>query len=182
MADEEEEAEGKGKGKGKGDKAAKPKSNLVPAVVVTIGLVVGGKMMGGGKAAAPATAASVVAAGGAHGEGEPMDCATEDILHPPVEGGVYKLESMPINLADGHYAKVGVALQLAASVNLELFKEEGEEFKAKDVVISIITGRDKAEFASPQAMESLKEKITEELRPKYHCEVIEVLFTEFVIQ
>jgi flagellar FliL protein len=172
MADAEES-----EGSKKDAKKGKAKNNMVPAVVVALGLVVAGKMMGGAKTAA--SAAPMIAP---HVAGETMDCAVEDIRTPPEEGAVFKLDAIPINLADGHYAKVGMALQLSAAVNAELFKEESEAYKASDVLISIVGGRDKAEFNSPQALEALKEKITAEVRPKFECEVLEVLFTEFVIQ
>jgi flagellar protein FliL len=171
MADAEQSEDTK-----KDAKKSKGKNNMIPAVVVALGLVVAGKMMGGKTAA---SAAPVLAP---HAAGEVMDCAVEDIRTPPKEGAVHKLDAIPINLADGHYAKVGMALQLSAAVNAELFKEESEAYKASDVLISIVGGRDKAEFNSPQALQALKEKITAEVRPKFECQVLEVLFTEFVIQ
>jgi flagellar basal body-associated protein FliL len=173
MADEEE-SEPKGK---KGDKkAGKAKSNTVPAVVVALGLILMGKQMGGAKAA-PAAAPTVAAAANA-----PKDCKVEDIKSPPKEGPVAKLDSVTINLANGAYAKVGIALQLSAALTLEAFTAEGTSSKATDVLISVIGGRDRAEFASPQAMDALKEKITDLVRPKFDCVVLDVLFTEFVIQ
>ncbi|MGD9794960.1 MAG: flagellar basal body-associated protein FliL [Acidimicrobiia bacterium] len=179
MAEEEEEGHGK---KGK-EKPKKKKSNMVPAIVVALGMIVGGKMMGSGKAA-PATAASTLAASG-HGaaaEGEAMDCATEDILHPPVKGAVFKLEPQTLNLANGSYVKVTISLQLSKAVVLEVFKEEGEAEKAADVVLATISGRDKAEFSSPQSMAALKEKLTDEIRPKFECQVLDVLISQWVVQ
>ncbi|MGE0879197.1 MAG: flagellar basal body-associated protein FliL [Acidimicrobiia bacterium] len=181
MADEDEDEAGEGKKskKGKKDKGDDEggKSNLVPAIVLALGLIVGGKMIGGGKGAA--TAAPVPAA---HGAEAPLDCAVEDIKAPPKEGIVYPIESFPINLKDGHYLKVGIALKLTAGIEKKLFEEEGHYVMAKDVAIAVLGGRDPAEFGSPQAIEAAKEKITEEVRPLFECKVIEVLFTEFVTQ
>lgn len=176
MAEEEEAKEGK---KGK-EKKEKGKSNLVPAIVVAIGLIFAGKMLGGGKSATPATALPVATATAE--SSDTLDCKVEDIKKPPKEGPVDKLDAISINLANGHYAKVGIALQLSSAVNLETFKAEGAEVKALDKVIAVIGGRDMAEFGSPQAIEAVKEKITEEVRPAFKCEVLEVLFTEFVMQ
>ena len=177
MAEDEEASEGK---KGKGDKGKKKKSNLVPAVVVAFGMLIGGKMMGGGKAA-PATAAGMLAAG--HGtEAETMNCATQDILHPPVKGGVYTLDSTTINLANGSYVKVGITLELSSAVVLETFKAEKEADPAKGVLIATITGRDKAEFASPQALEALREKLLAEIRPKFECKVLDISWSDWVVQ
>ncbi len=169
----DEETSGSGGKAAKKDKKGKPKSNLVPAIIIAVGMLLGGKMMAGGKSAPVAAAA---------GATEPVDCATQDTLKPPTEGAVFKLDSIPINLADGHYAKVGLALQLSSDVNLEVFKEESEAYKASDVLISIVGGRDRAEFGSPQALEALKESITDAVRPKFDCKVLDVLLTEFVIQ
>ena len=115
MAEEEEEGHGK---KGK-EKPKKKKSNMVPAVVVALGMIVGGKMMGSGKAA-PATAAGTLAASG-HGaaaEGEVMNCAEDDILHPKTKIGAYETEALTLNLANGSFVKVALSLTLGTGVNL----------------------------------------------------------------
>lgn len=185
MADDDEsESEGKGKGKKK-DKKGKGKSNLVPAVVLGLCLVVAGRMLGSKPAPDPASAGvpgGKVIVVEAPAKDGPMDCAAEDLKSPPTAGGVFKLDPISINLANDHYAKVGIALELSSAVNLEEFKAESEAYKALDVVISTIGGRDMAEFGSPQSLETLKEKLTEEVRPKFDCKVLEVLFTEFVMQ
>ncbi|HET9443508.1 MAG TPA: hypothetical protein VFO65_09305, partial [Acidimicrobiales bacterium] len=81
--------------------AKKARSNLIPAVVVAVGLLGGGFMMsrGGGQAAgaAPADAA-------AHGEVEGE--------HEPEPGEILVLDPITLNLADGRFLKVGLALQL----------------------------------------------------------------------
>lgn len=173
-------ASSKAKAKSKGGR-----SNLVPALVVAAGLVGGGFLMKS-KTTGDASAESASAPAASTGE-HVGDCAAWDIKMGAVPGAVAKLEPISINLepdADGtpHYAKVGIALQLADSVNHEEFVSEEIAYRALDVVNAVIVGRDMEEFASPQAFEALKDKITEDVRPLYDCEVMEVLITEFVMQ
>jgi flagellar protein FliL len=164
-------------------------SNLVPAVIVAAGLIVGGKFVAGGKDAAPAQAA----AGGAavtvaEGAGMPMnaagepDCKAYDLKNEPKKGGVAELAAMTINLADGHYAKVNIALQLPESVKLAEFVAEGKVAVAADQVNKVIAGREVSDFATPQAQGELKKKLNAEIRPAYECEVLDVLITGFVTQ
>jgi flagellar basal body-associated protein FliL len=189
MADDEAKDDApagkKGKGGKKDGKEGKAKNpNLVPAVVVAVGLLGGGYFMGKGKTAEPAAAAPAAAAE-AHAA-EETDCEAFDIKNEPKPGAVAKLDPVSINLAADatgrHYAKVGIALELAATVDAAHFEEANEKYKALDVVNKVIVGRDMSEFATPQAFEAIKHKITEEVRPLYECGVLEVLFTEFVMQ
>ncbi len=160
------------------------RSNLIPALVVAAGLVGGGALVGKqvhGSASAQSAAPPVTQAG------DPVDCKVWDAREQPEEGAIAKLEPISINLEDDrsggkHYAKVGIALQLAASVDANKFEEENQAFRALDVVNSVIANRSVSEFATPQASKAIKAKITEQVRPLYGCEVLEVLFTDFVMQ
>jgi flagellar protein FliL len=183
---EDEAAEGGKKGKkGKKDKGegGGQKSNLVPAVILAVGFVVGGRMMGssGGQAAAAAPEAAA-AKEAAAGHEEELDCAKEDIKKPPTEGGVYKLDAITVNLKDGHYLKVGIALVLDKALDKKKLEEEGSAAMALDPTIAVLGGRQKEEFESNRAIQAAKEEITAEVRPLFHCKVIDVKFTEFVVQ
>jgi flagellar FliL protein len=175
-----EDKDGKGKKGKKGKEKKGGKSNLVPAIIIAVGLILGGRFMGGGNAPAPAAASATPAS--EEGTAKEKDCKVYDIKEEPEEGAVVKLDPITINLRDGHFAKVGIALTLSASKDAKKFKEEGGPYKALDRLIALIQGRDVAEFASSQAVEQLKEKLAEEVRPLYECKVLEVLFTEFVTQ
>lgn len=154
-------------------------SNLVPAVVIAIGLLGGGFFMGGdsGGSAAAATQATPAAA------------EAKDNTHGPVQ----ELDSITLNLADGHFLKVGIALQLAAP------DEEGgghgagggEEVaaaKALDIAISLLGSHTMNELADPKERELVKTKLSElvaeaYLDPESHAPVVtKVYFTEFVMQ
>jgi flagellar basal body-associated protein FliL len=161
------------------------RSNLIPALVVAAGLVGGGALVGkqvhGSAAATPAAATAVTK------PGDPKDCQAWDARQQPKPGAVSKLDAVSINLADDrsggkHYAKVGIALQLSSSVDAKKFDTDNQAYRALDVVNSVVANRSVDEFATPQARQAIKAKITDQVRPLYDCTVLEVLFTDFVMQ
>src|SRR3954469_15204744 len=83
-----EGAEGEEKEKGKGKKG-----NLVPAIVIAVGLIIGGKMMGGGGSAATTT-------------------VVEATTTTEAPGPVVKLDPITLNMSDGRFLRVGLGFQL----------------------------------------------------------------------
>jgi len=164
----------------KGEKGGKGRSNLVPAVVIAVGLVLGGKMMGGGSSGAetPAPGEHPAAAVDEHA---PLDCEAKDLESAPKEGAVVQLPTQTLNLAGGNFLKVGVALQLSAAESKETFEEEGLAAKAANQVITVLGAHSAAELLDPAARVHVQEELTAAIRPLYECNVLEVLFTEFVI-
>lgn len=94
----------------------------------------------------------------------------------PVPGEVVALEPIQINLAAGHYLRVGVALQLVEQAH------EVDGSKALDALIELFSGREMVELTRPKNRKHLKEQLQEELHHRYHGDVMEVYFTEFVTQ
>lgn len=94
----------------------------------------------------------------------------------PKPGEMLPLESTQINLAGGHYLKIGLALQLTESAH------EVDGSKALDAAIELFSGRDVDELARTETRQTLKKKLTTELEHRYHGDVMEVYFTEFVTQ
>ena len=94
----------------------------------------------------------------------------------PQPGEVVTLEPIQVNLADGHYLRIGVALQLTADA------EEADGSKALDAVIELFSGVDNTELARPGQRNELKEQLEKQLKDDYHGSVMEVYFTEFVTQ
>lgn len=94
----------------------------------------------------------------------------------PEPGEVMALESIQINLAEGHYLRVGIALQLTASAH------EAEGSKALDATIELFSGRSVDELALPDQREELKHDLEKELEHAYHGDVMGVYFTDFVTQ
>lgn len=94
----------------------------------------------------------------------------------PVPGEVMTLEPIQVNLADGHYLRIGIALQLTADAH------EADGSKALDATIALFSGVDQAELVKAGKREELKKKLMEKLDHDYHGDVMEVYFTEFVTQ
>lgn len=94
----------------------------------------------------------------------------------PEPGEVVALEPIQINLADGHYLRIGIALQFSAEVH------DTDGSKALDSVIELFSGTDTAELAKPGHRSELKKELSKELKHSYHGEVLDVYFTEFVTQ
>lgn len=159
------------KGDKKGDKgdAPKAKSNLVPAIVLAVGLAVGGYFMGG-SSDSPAGA----------------DAATTE-AEAPVPGLIATMEPLSVNLADGHFLKVGVALVLAEGIEPGEFAK-GEIAKAKDMLIDRLGGAKMDTLTTPEGRKALKEELTAKVKEIYtdpetkQPTVLEVYFTDFVMQ
>ncbi len=94
----------------------------------------------------------------------------------PKPGAMLPLESTQINLADGHYLKIGIALQLVDGAT------EVDGSKALDATIDLFSGLDVAEVSKAANRKSLKHKLATELEERYDGDVMGVYFTEFVTQ
>jgi flagellar protein FliL len=95
---------------------------------------------------------------------------------PPEPGEIVKLDPIQINLADGHYLRLGLSLQLSNAAH------EADGSKALDAAIEMFSGRNLSYVQKNEHRAELKEKLSEELEHAYHGDVMEVYFTEFVTQ
>jgi flagellar FliL protein len=172
MANDAATEEGK-KGKGK-----KGKGNLIPAVVVAVGLVGGAYMMkgGGSKKAASGT---TVAAGGA-------TTSTTDAMQVPATAKtlaqVAKLEDITLNLADGHFLKLGLALQLAPKAVVTDYTTGGAAARALDLAIGVFGTDNYAQLVQPSQREQAKLELTKKVVAAYNGQVQGIYFTDFVMQ
>ncbi len=140
---------------GKGAKKGKKKLVMALAVVVLAG--------GGG--------------GGwfVFGPGKSAEAAPEE---EEVElGGVVVVDPISINLADGHYLKLGLGLQTIAAV-----AHEPDGSIALDAAITLYSGRPMSELTDPAQRDALKEELRHTLEEEYHHDVVDVYFTEYVMQ
>lgn len=94
----------------------------------------------------------------------------------PTPGEVVKLEPLQVNLAGGHYLRLGIALQLTEGAH------EAEGSKALDAAIDVFSGLPVGEVNRPEGREELRHELDEELHERYHGEVMGVYFTEYVTQ
>jgi flagellar FliL protein len=94
----------------------------------------------------------------------------------PEPGEVVTIEPIQVNLAGGHYLKIGVALQLTTTAH------EADGAKALDAVIELFSGRSMDELTRAESREKLKHKLLEEVEHDYHGDVMDLYFTDFVTQ
>jgi flagellar FliL protein len=94
----------------------------------------------------------------------------------PKPGEVLALEPVQVNLAEGHYLSIGIALQLVEGA------EEADGSKALDAVIDLFSGREIDELNKPKTREELKEELSHEVEERYEEEVMAVYFVQFVTQ
>jgi flagellar FliL protein len=86
------------------------------------------------------------------------------------------MEPIQVNLAGGHYLKIGIALQLTAAAH------EADGSAALDATIDLFSGKDMSELTRPESREKLKHELEKELEHAYHGDVMGVYFTDFVTQ
>jgi flagellar FliL protein len=94
----------------------------------------------------------------------------------PKPGDIVNLDSVQINLADGHYLRLGLALQLTTAV------KEIDGARALDAAITEFSGRDMASLSQPARRAELKTELAQTLDTRYEGKVMDVYFTEFVTQ
>jgi flagellar FliL protein len=142
--------------------AGSPKKSKKMLMIIAIALVV----LGGGGAGA-----YVMLAGG------------EEKVEAPVRGEVVALENpLTVNLADGHYLKVGFALQMTE----EAAGAEIDPAEAIDLAIDQYTGVEIAELQTEKGRTAAKEELLDRIEKAYNVDgkhlVMGIYFTQFVTQ
>jgi flagellar FliL protein len=122
--------------------------------------------------------AAVLAVGGGAGAyltlfSGKAEAATE----APEPGAVVTLDAITINLADGHYLKMGMALQAKLDV-----EHEPEGAQALDLAIEQYTGLKVADLSTTKGREHAKQELLEKVKHAYHDDVYDIYFTQFVTQ
>ena len=102
----------------------------------------------------------------------------------PEPGLIVKLDPLTLNLADGRYLKLAMALQFTAAASSEGHGEGGEPdgSKALDLAIAQLSNRKIAELNTAQARDAVKKTLLDAVTKAYHDEVMDIYFTEFVMQ
>lgn len=161
---------------------SKSKGKLMPAVVLAVGLIGGGYFMGRG---GDSTAAAA---------GTSAPTTTVD----PSGGPIVMLNPITMNLSDGRYLKVGLALQLAApDAKVAAARKDTKSgdadngdgsatdpvwARALDATITELGGRSYSELALPDARRAAKEALGSRIAALYPDKVTGIYFTEFVMQ
>lgn len=95
------------------------------------------------------------------------------------EGPVIRLDPIFINLAGGHYLKLGMALQTVGAQDKE---NPTDGAMALDAAIQTYSNQDMAQLTDVTAREELKTKLVDMVTKGYNLKVTDVYFTEFVMQ
>lgn len=103
--------------------------------------------------------------------------ATPAPVPPPIAGKVVPIDAVSVNLADGHYLRLGLGLQLTAAVS-----EAPDTSKALDLAIALFSGHTVAEVSDPVTRDALKAELVTELSDAYEGEVMDVYLTDYVTQ
>jgi flagellar FliL protein len=96
---------------------------------------------------------------------------------PPEPGAVIPLESITINLADGHFLKIRIALQATAEA-----VEAPDGSRALDLTISQFSNVPLGGLASTEGRDHAKEELREKIIEAYEGDVMDLYLTEFVMQ
>lgn len=103
---------------------------------------------------------------------------------PSLQGHIYNLDSMIVNLADTEfprYLKIKIDLESEQTKPNEEFDKRLPQLK--DTILSILTGKTYAEIVESKGKLQLKEEILAEANQLFETvKIKKVYFTEFVVQ
>lgn len=147
------------------------KKLLMGGVVLLLALLAAGgggyfMLMGGAPTAEEAAAAEAAA----------------EAAEVPEPGVVVPLEPVTINLADGRYLQVGIALQQPVPKEGGYEEEALDGSHALDILIDKLSGRPMSDIASAEQRGAIKAELVAEVAEAYHDEVYDIYFTSFVMQ
>ncbi|MBF0689178.1 MAG: flagellar basal body-associated FliL family protein [Cellulomonas sp.] len=104
--------------------------------------------------------------------------AGASVPEPTAEPGeVAHVEAISVNLADGHYLRLGLGLQLTADAH-----GAPDPAPALDAAIALFSGRTIAEVQDPVARDALTAELVTVLQETYDGEVMDVYLTNYVTQ
>src|SRR2546421_7535876 len=95
----------------------------------------------------------------------------------PKPGAVIPLDAITVNLADGHYLKIHLALQATASAGATV---DGSQ--ALDLTVAEFSDHPMAEYSSAEGRAKAKAELLAGVEKAYEDKIMDIYFTEFVIQ
>lgn len=127
--------------------------------------------------------AVVVLGGGGAGAYFMLKGDSAEAAPKPVKGAVATMaEALTINLADGHYLKLGFALQATE----EAGETEIDLAEAIDLAIDEYTGKEIAELQAEKGRQEAKEALLTKIEKVYNVDdkhiIMDIYFTQFVTQ
>ena len=101
----------------------------------------------------------------------------------PLPGEVVVLEPITLNLADGRFLKVGIALQLVEGIAVPAEDAvSGWSARALDDAISYLGSKTYDDLVAPGGRDAAKAELSGRIATRYPDEVLAVYFTEIVMQ
>jgi flagellar FliL protein len=94
----------------------------------------------------------------------------------PAKGPVVQMDEMTLNLADGHYLRMKLALQTAKGTSEEL-----ETSEAAQALIDTYSNRTIAQLTGDVAREKAKQEFLSKLATLYPKKILDAYYTEFVM-
>ncbi len=110
------------------------------------------------------------------GRGE-AGAPAEPVEPTPVAGEVVHVDAISINLAGGHYLRLGMGMQMTADAH-----GAPDVSRALDLAISLYSGRTVEEIGDPATRDALKAELAGLLAEAYEGEVMDVYLTNYVTQ
>src|SRR2546421_8744825 len=95
----------------------------------------------------------------------------------PVPGKVIALDPITVNLAGGHYLKIHLALQATATAG-----ETVDGSQALDLTVAQFSNVTMADLSSAEGRKKAKEKLLTAVEKAYEDKIMDIYFTEFVMQ
>ncbi|WP_040159366.1 flagellar basal body-associated FliL family protein [Mobilicoccus massiliensis] len=94
-------------------------------------------------------------------------------------------DDMTLNLADGKFLKLQLALQLTKDASEAAGEKAVDTFDgsmAQDAAISVFSTYKYNELLDPKTKEEARKKLTDEVKKRYDGDVMQVYFRQFVMQ
>jgi flagellar FliL protein len=95
----------------------------------------------------------------------------------PKPGAVVAMDAITINLTGGHFLKLGLAIQAPLTS-----KTAPDGSEALDLAIAELSNHSVAELSTNKAREAIKAALKKKVIEAYDGEVMDIFFTEFVMQ
>jgi flagellar FliL protein len=95
----------------------------------------------------------------------------------PIPGGVLTISALTVNLADGHYLKIQLAVQAAAGVPSD---EDTSDWA--DMTIAEFSNMSVAQLSTAEGREKAKTDLLKKIQAKDKDMVLDLYFTQFVMQ
>jgi flagellar FliL protein len=96
---------------------------------------------------------------------------------PPKPGAVVSMSDTTLNLTDGHFLKIKIALQTVVGAPSDL-----DTSKAADLLISEFSDQSMASLSTQSGRAAAKQDLLTKIEAAYPKQIMAIYFTEFVMQ